>query len=204
MKKVLSIVVAALLTLSLHATSWTFTNIQQSAFYPTGQEAVDANYWEAEGSSSYKYKTSPNPAGELYVTDGQKFAPTEGLKFLTRGQNFRVFYNNSGIRLVYQGSGVNPSIVIPACKAGSDLKIVAKQDGSNAGTMAVSNASAASLVLEATVNYSATVLADGDVVINMSAGSGYIRSIEVVEHSVYDALATKEVVTLFADRKSVV
>lgn len=200
MKKVLSIVAAALLTLSLHATTWTFTSIQQTDFYPAGQEEVDGSYWTINGSSSYQYKNI-STADELYVADGQEFAPTEGLKFLTRGQNFRVFFNGGGIRLVSQiDDKVNPSIVIPACKAGSDLAITVKRDGSNAATMAVSNASAASLVLDGTVqNYSATVLADGDVVINMSAGSGYIRSIEIVEHSVYKAQAMKEVVTLFED-----
>lgn len=203
MKKVLSIVATALLTLSLHATSWTFTNIQQSNFYPAGQEAVDGNYWSTTqtGTITWYQYMNINTADELYVADGQKFAPTEGLKFLTRGNYFRAFCNTNGIRLQNPNTtGTNPSIVIPACKAGSDLKIVAKQDGSNAGTMAVSNASAASLVLGGNAQtYSATVLADGDVVVNMSAGSGYIHSIEVVEHSVYNAQATKDVVTLFAD-----
>lgn len=203
MKKVLSIVAAALLTLSLHATTWTFTSIQQTDFYPTGQGAVDGNYWSTTqtGTITWYQYMNINTADELYVADGQKFAPTEGLKFLTRGNYFRAFCNTNGIRLQNPNTtGTNPSIVIPACKAGSDLAITVKRDGSNAATMAVSNASVASLELDGTVqNYSATVLADGDVVINMSAGTGYIRSVEVVEHSVYDALATKEVVTLFAD-----
>ena len=185
-KTILTIVAAAFMTISLNAASWDFTKFNQKDFYPTGQETVDGNYWIVNGSSSYQYKNQ-NSAAELYVADGQKFAKTEGLQFLTRGSNFRVFFNGAGIRLISQTeSGVNPSIVIPNCKAGSDLVITAKRDGETSATMAVSNAATASLTLDGTVQtYTSTVLADGDVVVNMSAGTGYIRSI-----SVYTTIAT--------------
>ena len=164
---------------------------------------MNTDYWTANGSSSYQYKKQ-NTADELYVADGQKFAPTEGLKFLTRGNNFRVFFSestSSGIRLVSQTeSGVNPSIVIPNCKAGSTLTIAAKRDGSNETTMAVSNALTSSLALDGSnQTYTSMVLTDGDVVINMSAGTGYVKSIEVTPKSVYAATTTKAVVTLFED-----
>ena len=195
-KKTFLIVTAALLSLSMNAASWTFTSIRQSDFYPAGQDAVNGDYWAVEGSASYKYKNQ-STADELYVADGQKFAPTEGLKFLTRGSNFRVFFNGSGILLTNPNvTGVNPSIVIPNCKAGSDLRIVAKQNAS--GTMALTNANDASFTLDGSnTTYVTNVLTDGDVVINMSAGAGYVRSIEVTPKSVYAATTTKAVVTLF-------
>ena len=159
---------------------------------------MNTDYWTLK-SSSYYYK-SQDTAEELYVADGQKFAPTEGLKFLTRGNTFRVFFNGSGIRLISQASGVNPSIVIPNCKAGSDLAITVKRDGENAATMAVSNALTSSLALDGNnQTYTSMVLTDGNVVINMSAGTGYVRSIEVTPKSVYAATTTKAVVTLFKD-----
>lgn len=200
MKKTFLIVTAALLSLSMNAASWTFTSIAQTDFYPAGEAPVDGNYWTINGSSSYQYKNQ-GTAEELYVADGQKFAPTEGLKFLTRGNTFRVFFNGSGIRLVSQtASGVNPSIVIPNCKAGSDLAITVKRDGENAATMAVSNALTSSLALDGSnQTYTSMVLTDGDVVINMSAGTGYVRNIEVTPRSVYAATTTKAVVTLFKD-----
>ena len=198
MKKTFLIVTAALLSLSMNAASWTFTSIAQTDFYPAGQDAVNGDYWAAEGNASYKYKNQ-STAVELYVADGQKFAPTEGLKFLTRGQYFRVFFNGSGILLTNpNATGVNPSIVIPNCKAGSDLRIVAKQNTS--GTMALKNANDASFTLDGSnTTYVTNVLTDGDVVINMSAGAGYVRSIEVTPKSVYAATTTKAVVTLFED-----
>lgn len=198
MKKTFLIVTAALLSLSMNGASWTFTSIHQSDFYPAGQDAVNGDYWTAEGSASYKYKDQSTEE-ELYVADGQKFAPTEGLKFLTRGKNFRVFFNGSGILLTNpNATGVNPSIVIPNCKAGSDLRIVAKQNTS--GTMALTNANDASFTLDGSnTTYVTNVLTDGDVVINMSAGAGYVRSIEVTPKSVYAATTTKAVVTLFED-----
>lgn len=203
MKKTFLIVTAALLSLALNAASWTFTSIAQTDFYPEGATGVNTDYWTANGSSSYQYKNQ-STADELYVADGQKFAPTEGLKFLTRGSNFRVFFSestSSGIRLVSQtASGVNPSIVIPNCKAGSDLAITVKRDGENAATMAVSNALTSSLALDGSnQTYTSMVLTDGDVVINMSAGTGYVKSIEVTPKSVYAATKTKAVVTLFED-----
>lgn len=203
MKKTFLIVTAALLSLSMNAASWTFTSIAKTDFYPEGVTEVNGNYWTAEGSASYQYKNQ-STADELYVADGQKFAPTEGLKFLTRGSNFRVFFSestSSGIRLVSQTeSGVNPSIVIPNCKAGYTLTIVAKRDGSKETTMAVSNALTSSLALDGSnQTYTSMVLTDGDVVINMSAGAGYVRSIEVTPKSIYAATTTKAVVTLFED-----
>lgn len=203
MKKTILIVTAALLSLAMNAASWTFTSIAQTDFYPEGTTGVNTDYWTANGSSSYQYKNQ-STADELYVADGQKFAPTEGLKFLTRGNNFRVFFSestSSGIRLVSQTeSGVNPSIVIPNCMAGSTLTIAVKRDGSNETTMAVSNALTSSLALDGgNQTYTSMVLTDGDVVINMSAGTGYVRSIEVTPKSVYAATTTKAVVTLFED-----
>lgn len=198
MKKTILIVTAALLSLALNAASWTFTSIAQTKFYPEGQEAVNEGYWTARGTSSYYYKDQ-GTADELYVADGQKFAPTEGLKFKTRHEYFRVFFNGSGILLTNpKATGTNPSIVIPNCKAGSDLAITVKRNGDKA-TMAVSNALTDSLTLDGNQQtYTSMVLTDGDVVINMRAGAGYVRSIEVTPKSVYAAKTTK-VVTLFED-----